>query len=330
MGDVAMTVPVIRAFVQQHPTVKITFLSKPFLKPLFENIDNVSFYAAQVKGPHKGLFGLYKLFKELKARNITEVADLHNVIRSKFLRSLFRISGVRVSYIDKGRVEKRALTRIKNKIFEQLKTTHQRYVEVFDNLGFKVDISNPEFPTPDPLSEKIKNITGTKKEAWIGIAPFAQYQSKMYPLDLMEQVIGELSKAKTIKIILFGGGKKETEILAQFSNRYPNTINAAGTLNLGKELQLIAHLDCMLSMDSGNAHFAAMQGINTITIWGATHPFTGFAPFNQPIENAILPDLKKFPHIPSSIYGNKVIPGYEEIMRSIAPKKVVDKIIDSL
>ena len=200
MGDVAMTVPVIRAFVQQHPTVKITFLSKPFLKPLFENIDNVSFYAAQVKGPHKGFFGLYKLFKELKARNITEVADLHNVLRSKFLRSLFRISGVRVSYINKGRVEKRALTRIKNKIFEQLKTTHQRYVEVFDNLGFKVDISNPEFPTPDPLSEKIKNITGTKKEAWIGIAPFAQYQSKMYPLDLMEQVIGELSKAKAIKI----------------------------------------------------------------------------------------------------------------------------------
>ena len=330
MGDVAMTVPVIRAFVQQHPTVKITFLSKPFLKPLFENIDNVSFYAAEVKGLHKGFFGLYRLFKELQALNITEVADLHNVLRSKFLRFLFKISGIKVSYIDKGRVEKKALTRIKNKIFKQLKTTHQRYVEVFDNLGFKVDISNPEFPMADPLSEKIKNITGAKNEAWIGIAPFAQYQSKMYPLDLMEQVIADLSKRKTIKIILFGGGKKESEILEQFSHRYPNTINAAGTLNLGNELQLIAHLDCMLSMDSGNAHFAAMQGINTITVWGATHPFTGFAPFNQPFENAILPDLKKFPNIPSSIYGNKVIQGYEDIMRSISPKKVVDNIMACL
>ena len=44
MGDVAMTVPIIRAFTKQHPTVKITFLSKAFLKPLFNDIPNVNFY----------------------------------------------------------------------------------------------------------------------------------------------------------------------------------------------------------------------------------------------------------------------------------------------
>jgi ADP-heptose:LPS heptosyltransferase len=330
MGDVAMTVPVIRALVQQHPTVQITFLSKPFLKPLFENMDNVSFYAAQVKGKHKGFYGLYKLYRELRALPITEVADLHNVLRSKILGFFFRISGIKVAIINKGRAEKKALTRIKNKIFKPLKTTHQRYIDVFEKLGIGVDISNPKFPTSNPLTEPIKKITGEKKESWIGIAPFAQHQPKMYPLDLMEQVIDALSKEKKYRIILFGGGLSEIETLKKMASDYPNTINAAGNLKLGQELQLISHLDCMLSMDSGNGHFAAMQGINTITVWGATHPYTGFAPFNQPFDNALLPDLKKFPNVPTSIYGNRKISGYENVMRSISPESIIRKIKSGL
>ena len=83
-------------------------------------------------------------------------------------------------------------------------------------------------------------------------------------------------------------------------------------------------------MDSGNAHFAAMMGVQTLTLWGVTHPFTGFAAFNQPIENAILPDLEKYPNIPCSIYGNKVFEGYEDVMRSISPKIVVKKVLKSI
>ncbi|HEU0136168.1 MAG TPA: ADP-heptose--LPS heptosyltransferase RfaF, partial [Flavobacterium sp.] len=35
MGDVAMTVPVLRAFADQYPEVKITVISRTFFKPLF-------------------------------------------------------------------------------------------------------------------------------------------------------------------------------------------------------------------------------------------------------------------------------------------------------
>ena len=330
MGDVAMSVPVIRAFVEQHPDVKITVLSKPFLKPLFNDIKNVEFYAADVTNKHKGFFGIYKLYKELKLLNIDAVADLHNVLRSKILRTFFQLSFKKVAFINKGRSEKRALTKTKNKVFKQLKTTHERYADVFRNLGFHLDISNPIFSEKKQLSAELLKITGTKLEKWIGIAPFAQYNSKMYPIDLMEKVIAELSKNNTVKILLFGGGKKEVEILETIATKYSNTINIAGKIKLQQELDLISNLDCMLSMDSGNAHFAAMLGINTVTIWGITHPFTGFAPFNQPFKNAILPDLNKYPNIPCSIYGNKVCDGYEDVMQSISPEKVVEKILETV
>nr|WP_229714376.1 MULTISPECIES: glycosyltransferase family 9 protein [Flavobacteriaceae] len=330
MGDVAMTVPVIRAFTAQHPNVKITVLSKPFLKPLFNDIKNVDFFAADVTNKHKGFFGIYKLYKELKLLKIDAVADLHNVLRSKVLRTFFKISFKNVAFINKGRSEKSALTKTKNKVFKQLKTTHERYADVFRSLGFSLDIKNPTFPVKKQLPEELFKITGVKSEKWVGIAPFAQYNSKMYPIDLMEKVIAELSKNKAVKIFLFGGGKKEVEILDAIANKYVATINMAGKIKLAQELNLISNLDCMLSMDSGNAHFAAMLGVNTLTIWGVTHPFTGFAPFSQPFENAILPDLNIYPNIPCSIYGNKVCEGYEDVMRTIAPEKIVDKILKSI
>lgn len=328
LGDVAMTVPVIRAFIKQHPSVKITVLSKPFLKPLFSDLENVTFYAADVKGKHKSFTGIYKLFKELKKQNFTAIADLHNVLRSIILRTFFKLSSIKTAYINKGRVEKKALTRSKNKIFKQLKTSHERYADVFRNLGYKLDLLNPAFPVKQNLTSEIIKLTGIKKQSWIGIAPFAQYQSKMYPLSLMKKVIEELSENTSYKILLFGGGKKEIDLLNEISISNKNTINIAGKLSLEKELALISNLDIMLSMDSGNAHFAAMLGVKTVTIWGITHPFAGFAPFNQPLTNCMLPNLEKYPNIPCSIYGNKVCEGYENVMESISPKKVVNKILE--
>jgi ADP-heptose:LPS heptosyltransferase len=331
MGDVAMTVPVIRAFVEQNPNVKITFVSRPFFKPFFDGIPNVSFFAVDVKKRHKGFLGLLKLYSDLKKQNIDAVADLHNVLRSQIIRTLFFLSGKKVAATDKGRAEKKALTRAENKIFKPVKTMVQRHVDTFNNLGFNVDLSNPKFPEKAVLSKEIIEISGEKQNFnWIGIAPFAQYESKVYPLDLMQKVIDELALNASNKIFLFGGGNKEIELLNQFSKNKENVINLAGKIPFQHELQLISNLDVMLSMDSGNAHIAAMLGVKVITLWDATHPFAGFAPFNQPLENCLTSDREQFPLLPTSVYGNKKVDGYEDVMRTISVEKVVASIQSQL
>ncbi|CAL2082564.1 glycosyltransferase family 9 protein [Tenacibaculum sp. 190524A05c] len=326
MGDVAMTVPVIKSFVKQYPDVKVTFVSKAFLKPLFDNIDNVTFFTADTNNSHKGILGLVKLFKELKSLQPTHLADFHNVLRSKIVRSLFTLfSNVKMAKIDKGRKEKKELTKESNKIFKQLKTSHQRYADVLKNIGFHIEIKNFETPKKEILSENNLKVTGKKTSSWIGIAPFAAFPSKTYPDDLMKEVIKDLSK-EDVSIFLFGG-KADMDQLESIANQFGNVTSIAGKLaSLKEELNLISNLDIMLSMDSGNAHFAAMQGIKTITVWGNTHPYAGFAPFNQPEDYCILPDLEKYPKLPCSIYGNKTFPGYEDVMRTIEPKTIVEKI----
>lgn len=330
MGDVAMTVPILHRFAQQHPNVKITVLSKPFLEPLFAQIPNVSFYKADVKNKHKGIGGLYKLFRELQELKITHIADLHNVLRSKVLRAFFIFSGRKVAFINKGRKEKKALTRTKNKIFKPLKTTHQRYADVFYKLGYHIDISQPEPKNALVVSSKIKQFAGRKNQKWIGIAPFAQYDSKTYPMDLMEKVISELNKCEKHKIFLFGGGKREKKLLEDISKKYKNAVNVVGKMSLEDELCLISNLEVMLSMDSGNGHFSAIYGVPTVTVWGITHPYAGFAPFGQSSENSLLPNLEKYPNIPCSVYGNNVCKGYKDAMRSISPQKITERIKEIL
>ena len=327
MGDVAMTVPVLRAFSKQYPDVKIIVISSPFFKPFFDEIPNVTFFAFDKNGKHKGFLGLFRLFKDLRKRNIDAFVDLHNVLRSKVIRMLFALSGKKIAFTDKGRIDKKEVTRAENKIFRQLPTVFERHVNVFEKLGFPLDLSNPTFPEKQELSSEIISIVGEKTQKRIGIAPFAQHDSKVYPLDLMTQVIDELAKNPNNKILLFGGGKKECETLEALCKSHKNAISVAGKLKFNQEIQLISNLDVMLSMDSGNGHIAAMFGIKVITLFGATHPFLGFSPFNQPEENSLVSDRNTYPKLPTSVYGNKKVEGYQDAMRTILPESVVEKVV---
>ncbi len=321
-----MTVPVLRAFVKQYPTVKLTIISRPFFKPFFDGIPNLEFFAFDEKERHKGFSGLLRLFSDVKKLKIDAFGDLHNVLRSKVVSLLFALSGKKRATVDKGRDGKKELTRAENKAFKQLPTMFERHVKVFSELGFPLNLSNPVFPEKAVLNADILEIIGNQNQKLIGIAPFAQYDSKVYPLDLMQEVIAKLAENQTYKILLFGGGKKEIEILDSLAQPFENVINMAGKIKFQQELQLISNLDVMLSMDSGNAHIAAMLGVKVVTLWGATHPYAGFLPFNQSLENTLTSDRSQYPKLPTSVYGNKIVEGYENAMRTILPQKVVDKV----
>src|SRR5690606_13987811 len=330
MGDVAMTVPGLRAFSLQYPEVKITVVSRPFFEPFFSGISNVSFFGVDLKEQHKGFIGLLRLFSDLRKLKIDAVADLHNVLRSKVVRTLFALGGKKVAATDKGRSDKKALTRGENKVFKPVKSMVERHIETFEKLGFPISLENPVFPEKAQLSNEILEITGTKTQNWIGIAPFAQYNSKVYPQDLMQKVVDGLAENSNQKIFLFGGGEAEIQKLNQLKNQHKNVIVVAGQLKFTQELDLISNLDIMLSMDSGNAHIAAMLGIKVITLWGATHPFAGFKPFHQPDDFCITADRNQYPLLPTSVYGNKKVEGYEDAMRTIQPEKIVFSIQSQL
>lgn len=325
MGDVAMTVPLLRAFAHQYPEVKLTVCSKPGWEPLFQEVPNIHFFPVDTKGKHRGFIGILRWFWDIKKMHPTHVADLHEVVRSKIFRTLASLSGIRTAYTPKARKEKKQLTKLQQKTLHPLTPIIERHQQTFQKLGFAVYWNHAIAPAR-LLPEKVQAIVQNFPKPWIGIAPFAQYASKVYPTILMQEVLEQLSNKTQGTIFLFGGGAKETAQLQQMATA-PNIQVVAGKFTLTEELGLISNLQVMLSMDSANGHLAAIYGVPVVTLWGATHPYLGFIPFHQPVENSLLPNREQYPFLPTSVYGKKQVPGYENAMYTIAPEEVVAKIL---
>ncbi len=326
IGDVAMIVPLVLGLRQQYPSLKITVVSRPFLAPLFTGIPKIQFYPIDLDKKHKGIKGLYNLYKELSLFNINAFADLHNVLRSKVLGFYFKLNGTPVVSLKKGRAERKKLIILKPKTISPIKPVIERNADVLEKLNLPISLSNVNLLSRQELSPEIKQFTGEKKCTWIGIAPFAAYKTKMYPIALMEKVI-ELLLEQNVSIFLFGGGNKEVQTLEELAFKRDKCVNIAGKLNFAQELIVISNLDIMLSMDSGNGHLAALYGVPVVTLWGNTHPYAGFKPFRQAEDNSLIPDLSKYPLIPTSIYGKKIVSGYENCMSGIPPEESVGKLM---
>lgn len=312
MGDVAMVASVITEFQEQHQETEIIVVSRPFFKPFFDQIPRVIFHPFDPKTSHKGLFGLFKLFKELKNYRSDRLADFHDNLRSRILSFFFRISGIQLATIDKGRKEKRALTRPRDKVLRPLRHTTERYADVLRKLGYTLSLSHQLRRQFRLIPAGMASILATKEKK-VGVAPFAQHPYKVLPAAKMEEVLRALA-ASDIRVLLFGGGNSERERSEKWAQDIPGVTSLIGKYTLREELDIIAHLDLMVSMDSSGMHMASLMGVPCISVWGATHPYAGFLGYGQKLEDCVQID---HPMRPSSIYGNKscLCDGVEAIAR---------------
>ena len=331
LGDVAMTIPVVVAFCNAHPEVQVTMLTTGLCKKVYDtvtaDVQNLNVKAVNLKKDYKGISGLNHLFAELDKEKFDAVADLHDVLRTKWLRMRFHLKHIHVAKIDKGRDEKKQLTRGGEK--QQLISGFERYRKVFAALGYDFPISYDANAIAQKLRTSLAGKTNSDETIQIGIAPFAQHRGKIYPKEKMLQVISLLlEKNSNLHINLFGGPDEATE-LDQWASTCPQRIcNRAGKQTIADDIRLMACLKCMVSMDSSNMHLASLVGTPVVSIWGATHPFAGFMGFGQDSDNAIQLPL---PCRPCSIYGNKPCRlGTWECMEGIAPETIVNRILKQL
>ncbi len=325
MGDVAMLVPVIHSLANQHSDLHVTLLTRKNFEALFDWMPkNVEVIGVNPKD-YAGITGLTRLYRELRARKFDCMADMHDVLRSKYLRTRFRLSGVKCAKIDKGRKEKKKLLGHGNG-HQPLKPMVNRYVEVLETLGLDVTLDfNCLFNKSMESLASVEAIVGDKQvgERWVGIAPFAAHDNKIYPLDKMRQMLNSLSESGC-RVFLFGAGKKEKELLEGWESDHVESI--CGKMeSLHDEILLMSMLDVMVAMDSANMHIASLVGVPVISVWGPTHPKAGFIPWNQPSENIIQVD--DLPCRPCSVYGNKPC-RFDDLrcMNRISPETIINKV----
>ena len=326
-GDVAMLLPVLKGIIQKENYTEIYLLTQPSFFCFFTDVPHIHLIAADIKGKHKKLKDLIRLFFEIRKKiNPDKVIDVHGVLRTYILDLLFILSGYSVILFEKDRKGKKEI--IKTKKIHQLTTTTDRYGNAFRKAGLTVSFPEPPLLPTIPLSEEAIELLKNNKHL-VGIAPFAGHPQKEWGIEKIEELISRLCKLDFVMVILLGGGEKELKIMRGIANNFNNCMVSADHFDSPEDFTLFRHFDAMLCMDSSNMHIAAMSDIPTFAIWGPTHPKLGFAPYKQPYGNIIQCPAEKLPCRPCSSFGKKkCIFSSQKCMDYITVDMVYNRIID--
>lgn len=319
MGDVAMTVPVVHSLAVKYPELHIIMLTQKRLTPFFAWMpSNVTTKGIELR-EYKGIAGLNRLYKELVELDVDAVVDIHDVLRTKYLRFRFGMDGKAVAVINKGRKEKKEL--LGHGIdHAPLKPMTERYRETFQKLGLDFTLTFKSLDINDTQLSSITDFIGDNTHPMIGIAPFAAHPNKVYPLEKMKEVANMIADNGN-QVFLFGAGKEEESVLQSWERNGIKSV--AGKLGgLRNELILMSRLKVMISMDSSNMHMAALTGTHTVSIWGPTHPKAGFIAWGQSDDSVIQLSMNCRP---CSVYGNKPCHvGGLPCMHNIKPEQIVE------
>lgn len=337
MGDVAMTAPVLVEVARRYPQVEIILLTREFYGPFFDGIPNLTIHNIDLASYHRGFKGLVRLYRELRTAypDVDLVIDLQDKIYSKLLRKFYRFSGVRTFDIDKGRREKKALIARpgKGKVLRSLRSSIERYADVFRDAGFDV----PDIPADLSVYRQQRPVPsglGFAKEEgglWVGIAPFAQHKGKVYPLGKIREVVSMLTRWRpNVRIFIFGGGDEEKQLAQAVAegDGSRRCLSVVGRFSLREEIDLMANLDLMVSMDSSAMHMASLVGTPVVSVWGATHPYAGFLGLGQSADDAVGLDLACRP---CSVYGHKECwRGDYACLNDLPPERIFERIASHL
>lgn len=316
MGDVAMLAHALRALKRAYPDLQVTVATRPLFRAFFTDLD-VGFLDVDVKGAHHSLCGIWRLAAQARRLGADAVADVHGVLRSVTFRTALRLHGIPFAAIGKGRDEKGEFIRRGGRGVKPAKHTVVRYCDVFRKLGFVFDDPKPAVRRehPSPMGEK----TGT----WIGFAPFSAQQGKTYPEPLARETV-RLLAGRYDRVFIHSGGGAEAEFAQEMERLHPNVTALFGRVKMAGEIDLIANLDCVVSMDSLVMHLASLVATPVVSVWGATHPGLGFFGYGCDPRGIVQADMECRP---CSVFGNKPCRyGDYRCLHAVTPAMIVERV----
>ena len=154
LGDVILIRPVLSALHKKYPKVKVTILSNKNFKTLFDFDNRIRFVGVDFKSKEGKILNLIREVDKLNRESQFDfIYDLHDVIRTKIIRNLFRSNITRV--FDKGRIEKKELISKRVKV-KKLKHTTVRYLDCLKQdfpLIDSKDLLDKIPPSDQPLTK---------------------------------------------------------------------------------------------------------------------------------------------------------------------------------
>ncbi len=321
IGDIILTSPFIRCFRKAFPETTIEYAVKREFVSLVRfnpHIDRLHEFDAR-----EGFDGLKNFKRTLAGERYDLVVDLHDSLRSRYLRRLQGNPAVAV--IRKRKLLRFLLIRFKLNVYKRVVPVTKRYIESVEAFGVADDFSGPELFIP---AEVLRDIAGQMAKirphgtTLIAFCPSAKHFTKRWPKDYFVAMARHLGGSGNVRIVLLGGAEDASyvEDIRRLIGG-DTAVNLAGKLTLLESAAVMDHCELVISNDTGLMHMAAARKRNLIALFGPTVKEFGFFPHGESSHVLEHPDM---PCRPCSHIGSNTCPkGHFKCMKEITPERVL-------
>jgi ADP-heptose:LPS heptosyltransferase len=280
IGDIVLTSPVLRCLKEQVKDIEIHFLTKKKFFSLLEHNPRISKIFTFESS-------LSAVVPKLKAEKYDLIIDLHNNLRSNYLKLLL---GKPAFAFDKLNLRKWLLVNLKK---DSMPDVHivVRYLETVKKLGVKNDGKGLEFfPCDCEIVENSEYPTEMKGLPFAVLSIGGTHFTKKMPLEKWIELAAQVDLA----LVIVGGKedfKMANSLEIELKKQGKNVWNTCGKFTVGGSAHLIKNSALVLTHDTGMMHIAAAFAIPTVTIWGNTIPKLGMYPYKTSYINLEVSDL---------------------------------------
>lgn len=265
MGDVVLTTPALRSLRRRFPDARIDFLVKAAYAQVLQHnpsVDRVIPFEGEMRAA----------VEALRKENYDLVVDLHNNLRSKYLR---RALAPRRVVLDKERWRTNLYIRLG---IGSLPTTHvvERYQRAIAPLGCTPDDAGLDFFLMEEERERARlRLQSFSTVAPVAVVLGATKATKRWPT----AYFAELLNALQLPVVLLGGPAEREEAHALLQQLQVPAFDAVGTYTIAQAAAFMRECRWVITHDTGMMHIAAAMNMKIFSIWGQTVPALGFSPY---------------------------------------------------
>ncbi|MBI4418693.1 MAG: glycosyltransferase family 9 protein, partial [Ignavibacteriales bacterium] len=205
IGDIVLSTPLLRALRSRFPKSQIDFLVRKDYADLIRNNPNINLtYEFDTTA---GFAGLRQMKRTLRSEGYDLIVDLHNSIRSRYIRS---IRGVReIVVVDKRIPERTLLVKFKKNTYKEIVPVAERYIETLKGYGVAPDGKGVELHLPDEVlfgvASRVAKLRLNRFERVLGLCPFARHATKEWPAERFAGIGRRFLEEMAGAVMIFGG-----------------------------------------------------------------------------------------------------------------------------
>ncbi|MBI4464289.1 MAG: lipopolysaccharide heptosyltransferase II [Acidobacteria bacterium] len=283
IGDAVLCLPALRALREALPEAEITLVARPWVQEIFARAEpRCRVIGYDLQGPHKGLWGRWRLASELGRKKFDAAILFQNAFDAALLAALAGIP-IRAGYARHGR---RLLLTHPVAVPQKGETPpHEShyYLELLRRLGVIEgypqvrEISLVKHGTAEEarhqLEKRIALLGGSIRngQPLVGLSPGATYgTAKRWPAEQFAELAARLRHELGAACIFFGSPQESVLVDSLLPRAGKETISLAGKTSLADFLELVPGCDLYVTNDTGTMHVAAALGVPTLAIFGPT------------------------------------------------------------